>query len=1024
MGAPDFSGSFYQKRDCIVKTHTLTALKISSASAALGLALISSSAFAQTAPAAQPAEEPADRAIVVTGSIIRNPAAATASPVVSVTADDITKRGISSVADAVQSLTSNNQGTAPPSWSAFGFATGASAPSLRGLNDAYTLTLFNGLRTAPYPLADDGYRNFVDINTIPGSIVESIEVLQDGASATYGTDAIAGVVNVIIKRQIKGLHLAASAGVSERGDAGDQKVSATFGYGDLNEQGFNVYVNAEYQNTAGLKLGDRDAPFNTSNQSTICGTAAQGCLHNNVRNGIQADGSFAGFQTTIAPFVRPYSAAFGSLGGYQALNSAGCGDLRGVALTTAQRAGTITPAVVCQQDLNNQYRYYNSPTERKGANFRATFKISDSAEAYLMFNYYNTRTDNLSTPSGYTGATANGGTIATVSTIFLPVYVCPQGVATIGQNGAFSNSVTASGCTAANGTLNPNNPFAAQGNQARLFALPYQPRQTIANTQTYRATVGLNGSFSEGFDYSVQGTYSTVTLDRTQRGFTYLKGLLKAIATGGYNFVTPTANTTAQQQSVFPDNFNHSSSKLAEVTATVSKEMFDLPGGKLIVAVSGQYRHEEIHNPSSNAPNNIDPTARYYAINAVGVDGSRNVWSVGYEISAPILDTFRVKALGSYDHYSSGQSRFSPKFEAEFRPIEQVKLRGTYSRGFRIPGFSESFALPTTGFVSGNINCASPTFTAFCAAHASNPSYYTGGYNYGLTSAGNPNLKPETSEGFTAGIVLQPTRQITLTADFYQVRLNNVIIPTSASNAIISAYYLNNGVVNGFPGISSTQGVADPLNPGALPLLGTIIGSYKNADKYLARGLDFSADVRLPLTNTISLRSKASASMLLRLEQTNEDGTVLRYDNSLGACNITSCSGAPKWRATWQNTLDFNDVFSFTLTANYTSGFSEVATDSGGTYGNCAQSTLDGQIVAYDNGDPVICNEKSTFYMDGHVEAKVGSKFTIYMDVKNIFNRKPDYTPNAAYGIYNFNPAWQDSLFIGRAFRVGAKVDF
>lgn len=848
-------------------------------------------------------------------------------------------------------------------------------------------------------------------------------MLQDGASATYGTDAIAGVVNVIIKRQVKGLHLAGSAGISQRGDAGDRKLSATFGYGDLNDQGYNIYVNGEYQVTDGLKLSNRGAPYGTSDQSSICGTAAEGCLTNGIRNGIQFDGSYAGFQSTIAPFVRPYNSTFTSLGGYQALNTAGCGNLNGVTLTTAQRAGTTTPAVVCQQDLVAQYRYYTSPTVRKGGNLRATFKLGDKAEAYVMFNYFNTRTDNLSTPSGYTGATANGGQIRTVSSIFLPAYVCPAGVATIGTNGAFTNSVSASGCSAANGTLNPNNPFAAQGNMARLIALPILPREVIANTQTYRLTAGLSGSFADGFDYNLAGIYSVVTLDRTQKGYTYLKGLLNAIATGTYNFVTPTANTTAQQQAVTPDNFNHSSSKLTEITGTISKEMFTLPGGPLIVAVSGQYRHEEIHNPSSNAPNNVDPTARYYSINAVGVDGSRNVWSAGYEIAAPILSNFRVKALGSYDHYSTGQARFSPKFEAEFRPIEQVKLRGTYSRGFRVPSFSETFALPTTGFVSGNINCASPTFAAFCAAHGSNPSYYTGTYSYGLTSAGNLNLKPETSEGFTGGIVLQPTPRITLTADYYQIKLNNVIIPTTATAAIINSYYTNNGVVN-VPGIGVTQGVADPQNPAALPLLGTVVGSYKNADKYLARGLDFSADVRFSLSDTITWHSKATASMLIRLEQTDETGAVSRYDNSLGACNITSCSGAPKWRATWQNTLDFNNVYSFTLTANYTSGFSEVATDSGGTYGNCAQSALDGQLVTYNNGDPVLCNEKSTFYMDGHLEAKVNEKFTIYMDVKNIFDRKVDYTPNAAYGIYQFNPAWQDSLFIGRSFRVGAKVDF
>ncbi|MGZ3259643.1 MAG: TonB-dependent receptor plug domain-containing protein, partial [Croceibacterium sp.] len=134
-----------------------------------------------------------DKTIVVTGSITRNPAAATASPVVSITSEDLNTRGISTVSEALQTLSANNAGTAQPSWSTLGFATGASAPSLRGLNDAYTLTLFNGLRSALYPLGDDGYRNFVDINSIPESIVDRVTVLLDGASATYGSDAIAGV---------------------------------------------------------------------------------------------------------------------------------------------------------------------------------------------------------------------------------------------------------------------------------------------------------------------------------------------------------------------------------------------------------------------------------------------------------------------------------------------------------------------------------------------------------------------------------------------------------------------------------------------------------------------------------------------------------------------------------------------------------------------------------------------------------------------------------------------------------------
>lgn len=1009
--------------------------------------LFAGTAFAQTAtnpttPQDNPAPAPATDAsqlqqpggnadqnrgddIIVTGSIVRNPAAATASPVVSLSAQDLQNRGVTTVADALQLLTANNAGTAPPSWSSFGFATGASAPSLRGLNDAYTLTLFNGMRTAPFPLGDDGYRNFVDINTIPSSIVDRVDTLLDGASATYGSDAIAGVVNVIIKRQITGLHLNASAGISERGDNGERRISATAGYGDLDSQGFNFYVNGEYQKNDPLFLRDRGYPFNSADQSRICGTTTQGCLTNGIRNGIQYDGSYAGFQSTRVPFVRPYTTAGVSQGGYQLLNpTLGCQGLTAATLTAAQRAGTITPATVCQEDLVNEYRAYNSNIERKGANFRATAKLGSDAEIYAMFNYYNTTTsDNNAGPQGFTGQTAAGGTQATVSSILLPVYVCAGGVGSIATVGALTNAITANGCTAANGTLNPNNPFAAQGQLARLVALPQVSRNTSTNTKTYRFSAGLNGTLGDGFHYNVAATASKVTLDTVNNGYIYLQGLLNAVAQGTYNFVDQSQNTAAQIANVFPENRNHSFSKLGQVQVSMDKDVFNLPGGRFNVAVTGQYRHEEINNPSANPANEINPNARYFGVNAVGVIGKRDVWSAGYEITAPIVDALKLKAEGSYDHYSTGQGRFSPKFEAEFRPIEQIKLRGTYSRGFRIPSFSEAFALPTTGYVTATINCASATYTAFCQAHASNPSYYQGGYSYGLTSVGNPNLQPEKSTGFTGGVVLTPARNITFTVDYFQTKINNVIIPAQVSAAQIAQYYTNNGQVTA-PGITFTPGVADQQNPGALPLLGTALGSYKNADSYLVRGVDFSVSARVPLTADVAWQTIANASRLLRLEQTLEDGTVQRYDGTLGPCNITSCSGAPHWRATWQNTLDFNGRGNVSLTAYYTSSYSSVATDSGGVYGDCIASGNNGQLVTYPNGDPVQCRSKSVFYLDGHAEVKVQNQFTFYFDVKNLLDRKPSYEPNAAYGLYQFNPAWSDSLFIGRYFRFGAKVDF
>jgi iron complex outermembrane receptor protein len=1032
------------KRDWNVKNIYFSGLKAGAAPMALALALCSGQAFAQdtvsdnTVNKDQPAATGAqadtptptpvstdDSAIIVTGSIVRNPAAATASPVVSVSAEDLSNRGITTVTDALQLLTANGSGTAPPSWSSFGFATGASAPSLRGLNDAYTLTLFNGLRTAPYPLGDDGYRNFVDINTIPGSIIDRVDVLLDGASATYGSDAIAGEVNVITSRQITGIHANGSVGISQRGDAGERRLSLTAGYGDLDEQGFNIYVNGEYQKSDPLLVRERGYPFNTADQSQICGTADQGCLFNGIRNGIQADGSYGGFASTRVPFVRPYDATGTAIAGrgYELLNPAlGCQGLTAQTLTAAQRNGTVTPAIVCQEDLVNEYRAYNSNIERKGANLRATARIGSFGEAYLMANYYNTSTKgNFAGPQGFTGQTAAGGTTAVVSAIFLPVYVCPQGTASITPTALSANSLVATGCTAANGTLNPNNPYAAQGQMARLIGLPAQSRRTDTDTKTYRLTGGINGTIGDGWNVDLAATFSSVELNTTNNGYIYLRGLEDAIAKGTYNFVDQSQNSEEAIQGVFPTNHNHSYSRLFQTQASVNKDLFMLPGGELNVAVVGGYRFEQIVNPSANPPNDASPDNRYFGINAVGVEGKRHVWSAGYEITAPILDILKVKAEGSYDSYSTGQSRFSPKFEAELRPVEQLKLRGTYSKGFRIPSFSESFALPTTGYVSSNIVCTNAAYTAFCAAHASNPAYYSGGYNYGLTSQGNPDLKPEKATSYTLGAVVQPTRNITFTVDYWRTKITDVIIPVSGGDAV-AQYYANNGVVN-LPGITVVPGVADPQNPGALPLLGFVQGSYKNADQFLAKGIDFTGNVRVPL-GFATWSSTANASLLLRLQQVLEDGTVQRYDASLGACNITSCSGAPKWRATWQNTLDFDGRGNISLTAYYTSGYSEVATDSGGIYGDCQGSVDAGQILGWDNGDPVQCRAKAVFNLDGHGEIKVADKFTFYVDVLNLLDTKPDYEPNAAYGLYNFNPAWSDRLFIGRYFRVGAKVDF
>jgi len=1006
-----------------------------SSGTALGTAMLATvclaatSAFSQTAapaPATETNGEDSVKEVVVTGTLFRNAGAATASPITVLTADDLAKRGFSTVADAVQSIAANNAGTMNNNWAQNGFAKGASAPSLRGLTTGRTLTLFDGMRSAPYPLADDGVRNFVDINTIPGSIVDRVEVLQDGASSTYGADAVAGVVNVILKKQITGLHLDASGGISQHGDAGEQRLSATYGYGELGRDGFNIYVNGEFQNDAKLYLHDRSGLPGTDDQSSVCGVSngqgsqpagQQTCATNNVRNGIQFDGTYGGIQQTLIPFVRPYLAngsapVPGST--FQLLNpGSGCGNLNAITLTAAQRAttaGASAPAVVCQQDLTRQYGLLNSHTRRIGANTHLTVNVGANAQAYAMFNFYETKVWNPGNPLAFPGQTAAGGTRVSVSPLLLPVFICPRG--------------TNVACTAANGMLNPNDPFAAQGLPARLIGLYDRPTEQNTDTRTFRYSAGISGSFGVGSDwkYDFEVTHSDMALRYVAKNWINARHLLDVVADGSFNFVNYAANSEEVRNYLAPVSDNRSVSHLTHVQGTLAHPFFDLPGGQFQLAIGAAYRQEAIHNPSANPANTLDPFDRYFGLNGVGVDGSRNVKSAFYEIDAPLFEMLDLKATGRYDKYSSGQKSFSPKFETQFKPIRQIKLRGTFSKGYAIPSFNEAFGLPTTGFTTKTVSPTQPGGAAFIAAHG-NDAYATGPYGFGLTSVGNPATKPEKSTQYTMGVVLEPTRWLTITADYYNIKIKDLITTPNCQTAAINQYYTNNGVTN-VPGCTTTPSVPDPLFPAALPLLGSVTSSFGNADALRTSGFDFGADIHMPLTDGIRWSSAFSATYLQKLNKIFDAGAVERYAGTLGPCQITSCSGSPKWRGVWQNTFSFGKRATLTGIVNYTGRYDQSGPDDGGIPGNCLGS-IGAEVVTYRDGStPIKCSTRHFIDVDATATYRIGEKLTLYVNMLNVLNAKAPYDPAAAYGIYQFNPAWAGQGFVGRWFRVGAKVDF
>ncbi|MCY4753315.1 TonB-dependent receptor [Pelomonas aquatica] len=196
--------------------------------------------------------------VVVTGSNIRRSDGETPSPVQKLTADDIARSGYSTLGEVLQHLSANNMGSlgqATPG----AFGAGGSGISLRGMTVGATLVLIDGHRMAPYPLPDDGQRDFVDIASIPVDAVERVEVLKDGASAIYGSDAMAGVVNVILKRSQQGGALHAEVGSASRGDGRSVKLSGARGFGDLDRDGMAGYVAASARRQQPILLSDRPA---------------------------------------------------------------------------------------------------------------------------------------------------------------------------------------------------------------------------------------------------------------------------------------------------------------------------------------------------------------------------------------------------------------------------------------------------------------------------------------------------------------------------------------------------------------------------------------------------------------------------------------------------------------------------------------------------------------------------------------------------------------------------------------------
>ncbi|WP_254293086.1 TonB-dependent receptor plug domain-containing protein [Sphingomonas tagetis] len=989
-----------------------------SALALSGISLCVTPALAQSAPPApvdtQSSDAGSEDTIVVTGSLLSRADTDTPSPVTVISAETLDRAGVTNMADAIRQASADGAGSIGVGFTS-GFSAGGSAVSLRNLGVSSTLVLVDGLRSANFPLSDDGHNSYVDLSSIPQVNLERVEVLKDGASSTYGADAIGGVVNIITRKQYVGIEGGAEAGVSEKGDGQKYRAHLLAGFGDYASQGWNVYVGGEYEKGGKVTADSRGFPFNTLDLRAIGGrdnNRADDTLTTPTTNAVVTRVTQTNLNNPLAGSVANATtpAVFNSL---TPLASCQFGTF---SENTSARVGTA-----CAHDLTREYVQIMPPQERYAGVARFSFRVSDAIEGYVAGSYSHNKVDITLLPRGIRQNQAFGGSPATSTTnpgIVLPVWICPSGV-------NCANPATPGR------TLNPNNPYAAAfandpaNGAARIYYLFGDVKAgSVRTNELYRITGGLRGTIGDTWRWNIEAGYSRDDLRLVQTGFANLNGLVQAINTGSYNFVNPSLNSQAVRDAVLPPITSLSNSQETTIDASISRSLFTLPGGDLQIAVGGQYRKEKLTNRSAN------PNLDVPGLSTAQAFGDRDVWAAYFEISAPILDSLEVNASGRYDSYSEGFSRFSPKIGAKFSPIREISIRGTYSQGFRAPTFAEID--PRSSF-SGFVGFTPPA--AFQAAHAANASYFAP-YSVGRGFVGNPDIQPETSRSFTAGAVFEPTRNISFTVDYFNVKKQGLITAGPLAGDAIAAYYSVSGQTFASAAAASTAGCAavaavgagyscnvidgaDPFALNSLPRLLVVNAPYVNSAYDLTTGLQFGANARFDLSEDVRFESRLDLQATLIFNRHLANGQVQRFTGSVGPADLSSGGGTPKWRGNWQNTLIMGPL-SLTATTYYVGSMKGVATDQGNLDTSCA-ATLYKDAA----GGNSFCKINRFIYADLNATVEVNDKFSFFMFVGNVTNSKAPLYANTLYTTQpNYLASWHLPGLIGRTFRAGANFKF
>jgi iron complex outermembrane recepter protein len=924
---------------------------------ALGAALAALPALAQqsTASADESLQE-----IIVTGSYIPRTDTETVSPVTIISSQDIANSGLTTVADVVRTLSADNSGTLPTAFSG-AFAAGASGIALRGLTVNSTLVLIDGLRAADYAIPDDGIRDFVDLNSIQIGTIDHIEVLQDGASSVYGADAIGGVVNIILKKQYQGFSANAEVGDSQHGGGFEKHLDFTAGMGDLASDHYNAYISVEYQRDNAIGIGQRGFPYDTYDYTSLGGT------NHNANPDHNSGGSIYGSVTPGTLSVP------GNLLSGVPLPGAVSQPLVPCPASAPQYTSPQSGNVYCNQ---NQALYSDDqpPTEKIGASGRFTAQLNDTTQAYLNVSYYQNKSIFPSNAAPYGPAQIATSTPNNTLNIALPATIPGPGGTPI---------------------LNPNNPFAAQGNVALInYAFgPLGSEMSETYNHNLRVVMDLSGNWG-GWNYDGSAVVNHTWLDYQYVGFLNFNQLLADVTNGTYNFIDPSANSPAVLKALAPVDQEIDTSDMDTLVLRANRTLMQLPGGPLGMALGAEWRYEAEYDANFNANPVIQALGYSQAI------GSRNVASGDVEFDAPLLKSLEITASGRFDHYSDFGNSTTPKFGVKFKPFDAIMLRGTYSQGFRAPSFAENGSSEVEGFIPGFGFCPA---TPLCLAHGADP--YISSYNLGELTTANPNIKPERSHSFTSGLVFEPIKAFSTTIDYYYIKKTNLIASLNQGPAF--AQYATNGTLPA--GFSAIYDAPDALHPNAAPRILTIINSYANSASEYTDGFDVDLRGHVGLGAAGSFTSDLSVTKIMSFVFEQPGQSNVQFAGLQSPFNLSSGAGTPKWRGKWTNSWN-NGPLTLSGIVYYVSGY--------GMYGQDVAPYTCLDILTSGVTNPGDCHVASFTDVDLTGSYQITKQLQISAAIQNVFDIKPPYDP-ANYAGNNYNPTYSQAGIVGRFIRLG-----